>query len=350
MAAAVLDDVCSAVEVSGPGFINLTLSDEFVAGAGGRAVGRPAAGRRRRRPRPETVVDRLLGAQRGQGDARRAPAQHADRRRAGPGARVPRPRRAAREPHRRLGHALRHADRAPARRGRGRATPSPSACGTSTSSTPRRAVQFDSDPVFAERSRRRVVLLQSGDPETHAAVADLRGRVACATPSEVYDLLGVLLTAGGHRGGELLQPAAARGGRRARRARGCWSRTTARSASSPTGFENRHGDPLPLIVRKSDGGYGYPATDLAAVRDRTGPARRRPGSSTSSGPSSPCTCASSSPWPPWPATCPTASAAVHVAFGLVLGTDGKKLASRSGELRAPDRPADRGRSTGPPPP
>src|SRR6202042_1801981 len=38
----------------------------------------------------------------------------------------------------------------------------------------------------------------------------------------------------------------------------------------PEGFENRQGDPLPLIVRKSDGGYGYPATDLACIRDRTG--------------------------------------------------------------------------------
>ena len=38
----------------------------------------------------------------------------------------------------------------------------------------------------------------------------------------------------------------------------------------PEGFENRNGEPLPLIVRKSDGGYGYPATDLACVRDRTG--------------------------------------------------------------------------------
>ena len=32
MAAADLDDICAAVEVSGPGFINLTLSDAFVAG------------------------------------------------------------------------------------------------------------------------------------------------------------------------------------------------------------------------------------------------------------------------------------------------------------------------------
>jgi len=36
----------------------------------------------------------------------------------------------------------------------------------------------------------------------------------------------------------------------------------------PPGFTNREGEPLPLIVRKSDEGYGYAATDLAAIRDR----------------------------------------------------------------------------------
>ena len=30
VAAAELDDVCASVDISGPGFINLTLSDEFV--------------------------------------------------------------------------------------------------------------------------------------------------------------------------------------------------------------------------------------------------------------------------------------------------------------------------------
>jgi arginyl-tRNA synthetase len=34
------------------------------------------------------------------------------------------------------------------------------------------------------------------------------------------------------------------------------------------GFTNRDGDPLPLIVRKADGGFGYDATDLAAIRHR----------------------------------------------------------------------------------
>jgi arginyl-tRNA synthetase len=97
----------------------------------------------------------------------------------------------------------------------------------------------------------------------------------------------------------------------------------------PEGFTNRQGDPLPLIVRKSDGGYGYPATDLAAVRDRTG----RLGAerllyvvgaeqslhlrlvfavSVLAG------------------YLHDVTDAVHVGFGLVLGTDGKKLASRGG--------------------
>jgi len=55
VAAAVLDDVCSAVEISGPGFINLTLADGFVSdqlaamGADDR-LGVPLT------PRPQTMV------------------------------------------------------------------------------------------------------------------------------------------------------------------------------------------------------------------------------------------------------------------------------------------------------
>ena len=32
------------------------------------------------------------------------------------------------------------------------------------------------------------------------------------------------------------------------------------------GYTGREGRPVPLIIRKSDGGYGYATTDLAAVR------------------------------------------------------------------------------------
>src|SRR5258707_5632532 len=34
----------------------------------------------------------------------------------------------------------------------------------------------------------------------------------------------------------------------------------------PPGFTGRDGNPLPLILRKSDGGYGYGTTDIAAIR------------------------------------------------------------------------------------
>ena len=37
----------------------------------------------------------------------------------------------------------------------------------------------------------------------------------------------------------------------------------------PEGFLGRDEQPLPLIIRKSDGGYGYATTDLAAIRHRT---------------------------------------------------------------------------------
>jgi len=36
----------------------------------------------------------------------------------------------------------------------------------------------------------------------------------------------------------------------------------------PPGFTGRDGAPLPMILRKSDGGYGYDTTDLAAIRYR----------------------------------------------------------------------------------
>ena len=36
----------------------------------------------------------------------------------------------------------------------------------------------------------------------------------------------------------------------------------------PPGFTGRDGAPLPLILRKSDGGYGYATTDVAAIRYR----------------------------------------------------------------------------------
>ena len=98
----------------------------------------------------------------------------------------------------------------------------------------------------------------------------------------------------------------------------------------PPGFTNRHGEPLPLIVRKSDGGYGYAATDLATVIDRV----ERLGATlllyVVGAPQAQhlqmvWAVAEEAGWLRPPAR------AVHVPFGNVLGPDRKMLKSRAGD-------------------
>jgi arginyl-tRNA synthetase len=91
-----------------------------------------------------------------------------------------------------------------------------------------------------------------------------------------------------------------------------------------------HGGPFPLIVRKSDGGYGYAATDLAAIKYRfhTLKANRAiyvVGSPQAQHLSMIYKVAEMAGWLA-PPLC-----AVHVGFGSVLGEDGKILKSRVGE-------------------
>jgi arginyl-tRNA synthetase len=98
----------------------------------------------------------------------------------------------------------------------------------------------------------------------------------------------------------------------------------------PPGFTNRDGDPLPLIVQKGAGGFNYATSDLACVIDRV----ERLGADlilyvVDAGQQQHFqmvfTVARMAGWlaPP--------REAVHVAFGIVLGTDRKRLRSRSGE-------------------
>jgi arginyl-tRNA synthetase len=98
----------------------------------------------------------------------------------------------------------------------------------------------------------------------------------------------------------------------------------------PQGFTNRDGEPLPLIVRKQDGGYGYAATDLAALRFRTQTLRGTRllyvvGTPQSQHLAMVFATGQLAGW----LTPPTR--AEHVAFGSVLGDDKKMLKTRSGE-------------------
>ena len=81
---------------------------------------------------------------------------------------------------------------------------------------------------------------------------------------------------------------------------------TARCARSRPGFTSRDGTPLPVIIRKSDGGYNYSTTDLATIRYRVDKLNAT-ARSTSSAPTRRCTSGWSSRSPGRPAGCPRTS-------------------------------------------
>jgi arginyl-tRNA synthetase len=100
------------------------------------------------------------------------------------------------------------------------------------------------------------------------------------------------------------------------------------------GVNGKDGKPLPVIVRKSDGGFNYATTDLAAIRFRfaaasDGDGARRVIYVTDAGQANHFAgvfqVAKRANW------IPEHGQLEHVPFGLVQGEDGKKLKTRSGD-------------------
>jgi arginyl-tRNA synthetase len=126
--------------------------------------------------------------------------------------------------------------------------------------------KFKADPSFAERSRRRVVALQAGDAETlrlwKTLVGDTRQYY-----NAVYARLGVTLTDADLAPESFYNPMLADVCDELQ-ATGVAVISDGALCAFPPGFTGRDGAPLPLILRKSDGGYGYDTTDMAAIRYR----------------------------------------------------------------------------------
>ncbi len=126
--------------------------------------------------------------------------------------------------------------------------------------------KFDSDPAFEERARRRVPLLQGGDPESlrlWQEFIDYTKRYF----NRVYTELGVTLTDADIAGESMYNPMLADVCSELERM-GVAVVSEGALCVFPPGFTGRDDRPLPLIIRKSDGGYGYATTDLAAIRYR----------------------------------------------------------------------------------
>ncbi|MFC6286687.1 arginine--tRNA ligase [Nocardioides sp. GCM10027113] len=126
--------------------------------------------------------------------------------------------------------------------------------------------EFDDDVDFAVRSRARVVALQAGDPETRRLWEKLVG-LSRQYFNRIYGTLGVTLTdddlAGESTYNDDLAHVCAE-----LEAQGLATVDDGALCVFLDGYTGREGKPVPLIVRKSDGGYGYATTDLATVRHR----------------------------------------------------------------------------------
>jgi len=186
---------------------------------------------------------------------------------------------------------------------------------------------FDSDPVFAERARQRVVQLQSGDTET------LRLWQMLVNDSQryftsIYDKLDISLGPDDYRGESSYNDRLA-SVLEELRAQGLLVEDDGAECVFPPGFENRDGDPMPVIVQKRDGGFGYAATDLAAIRHRVLDLGATlllyvVGAPQADHLNMVFAVAELAGWlrPP--------TRAEHVAFGSVLGEDGRMFRTRAG--------------------
>lgn len=126
--------------------------------------------------------------------------------------------------------------------------------------------KFDSDEEFKTRARRRVVDLQAGDPHTLAMWQKFvdESKIYFFSVFEKLDM-------------EIRDPdIVGESGYNDMLAETCRlleeSGVAVRSEGALCVFfddiKGPDGNPVPLIVQKSDGGYGYAATDLSAIRDR----------------------------------------------------------------------------------
>lgn len=186
---------------------------------------------------------------------------------------------------------------------------------------------FDAEPDFADRSRDRVVALQSGEPETVARWEEI------VTESEkafrdTYDRLGVLLIPEDSVGESFYNHLLADVVTELTQA-GIAVESDGALVIFSEEVTGPDGNPAPLMARKRDGGYGYDTTDLATIRYRIHDlkagrllyvtdsrqalhfqmifeAARRAGWLTDS------------------------IEAAHVPYGTVLGRDGRPFKTRSG--------------------
>lgn len=186
--------------------------------------------------------------------------------------------------------------------------------------------RFDEDPSFKKSAHQEVVKLQAREEES-IHVWEKICNISRLAFQRIYDLLDVEIT---ERGESFYHPFL-KDLIADLEKKGLITISEGAKCLFMEGFETKEGKPLPLIVQKADGGFNYATTDLAALRHRVlaekanriivvvdlgqalhfkmiHQAAQMAGYIN-----------------------PEKVRFEHVAFGLVLGPDGKKFKTRAGE-------------------
>lgn len=256
-----LGDIAAKVELAGPGFINIFLSTEFLA----RQLGALATGRLvAPATRPQTVLidysspnlakEMHVGHLRGTiiGDAIARTFEYLGHK-------------LIRHNHfgdwgTQFGMLITYMQDLPADRALGAEL-------SDLESFYRAAKQrFDAEPAFAERARENVVKLQSGDP---ACLAQWQKFIAVSIAhcQELYERMDITLKPSDIVPESFYNPrlddVVAELSKQ-----GLLTESEGAKCVFLDEFKTKEGEPLPVIVQKTGGGYLYATTDLAAIRYR----------------------------------------------------------------------------------
>lgn len=186
--------------------------------------------------------------------------------------------------------------------------------------------KFDEDENFKKNAHAEVVKLQGGEKEALHA-----WKIICEVSreayQEIYDLLDVKLIERGESFYNPVLPDVVADLEK----KGLITISDGAKCIFSDEFKNREGNPLPLMVQKSDGGYNYDTTDMAAMRQRAKEEKAEIiivvtdiGQSTHFKMIYAASVKAGY-------IDPKKNRFDHVTFGLVLAPDGKKFKTRSGE-------------------
>ncbi|WP_269612128.1 arginine--tRNA ligase [Prochlorococcus marinus] len=189
--------------------------------------------------------------------------------------------------------------------------------------------RFDEDQIFQNKSRNEVVNLQSGDKESLIAW-QLLCKQSRKEFQKIYDRLDIkLIERGESFYNKFLVDVI-----NDLKNKNLLINDQGAQCIFLDGVVGKDGKPQPIIIQKSDGGFNYATTDLAALRYRLTTPPHGDGAFrliyvTDAGQASHFSgvfqIAKLANW------IPTDCQIEHVPFGLVQGEDGKKLKTRSGE-------------------